>query len=491
MAIITEHEDNQIDQPTSRSKLKPKPKPKSKPQSKPTKKPKSQPSRATTTHNPFIFWFYFTLIVSAITFFFVSLSSFSSPDPKTWFLRLPTILKDHYSKGRTIKVQINPNEPPIEVFAYSQGPKMSENVLIIHGLGCNSFTFRKVVDELATKGLFAVAIDLPGSGFSDKTVVREREVINEGGSLGSLIEVYKEIKEKGLFWGFDNLIEKGQLPYQEVRVRVSKKEVVEPLDLGAQEVGRVLGQVVDSMGLAPFHLVLHDSALLMGANWVVKNTGLLKSVTLIDTTPRGMALPIWALEVPVIRELVLRFDSVFGKLIDSCCSKGSSVEAHRVLLKGRDGRESIVGMGRQLNESFDLAEWASMDGIKGMPMQVLWSGSWSQEWNEEGKRVADVVSQAKFINHAGGRWPQDDTSSEMAENIISLISSLPKTERKDDHEPLPEHIQKMLDEAKAGGNHHHHGHDSHGHHDGHSHGDGAQAGYMDAYGLGHGHGWEM
>lgn len=212
---------------------------------------------------------------------------------------------------------------------------MSENVLIIHGLGCNSFTFRKVVDELSTKGLFAVAIDLPGSGFSDKTVVREREVINEGGSLGSLIEVYKEIKEKGLFWGFDNLIEKGQLPYQEVRVRVSKKEVVEPLDLGAQEVGRVLGQVVDSMRLAPLHLVLHDSALLMGANWVVKNTGLLKSVTLIDTTPRGMALPIWALEVPVIRELVLRFDYVFGKLIDSCCSKGSSVEAHRVLLKDR------------------------------------------------------------------------------------------------------------------------------------------------------------
>jgi hypothetical protein len=59
-----------------------------------------------------------------------------------------------------------------------------------------------------------------------------------------------------------------------------------------------------------------------------------------------------------------------------------------------------------LNQSFDLAEWASMDEFKSLPMQVLWSGSWSQEWDKEGKRVAEAVSQAKFINHSGGRWPQ-------------------------------------------------------------------------------------
>ena len=88
---------------------------------------------------------------------------------------------------------------------------------------------------------------------------------------------------------------------------------------------------------------------------------------------------------------------------------------------------------------------------------------------------------------------QDDTSSELAEKINSLISSLPKTEKIVDDEPLPEHIQKKLDEAKAGGNHHHQGHGSHNHHDGHIHDDGAHAGYMDAYGLGdgHGHGWGM
>lgn len=48
----------------------------------------------------------------------------------------------------------------------------------------------------------------------------------------------------------------------------------------------------------------------------------------------------------------------------------------------------------------------------------------------------------------------------------------------------------MLDEAKKNGDHHHHhhGHGGHDHHHGHVH----EAGYMDAYGLGHSHvaqGW--
>lgn len=70
--------------------------------------------------------------------------------------------------------------------------------------------------------------------------------------------------------------------------------------------------------------------------------------------------------------------------------------------------------------------------------------------------------------------------------------SLPKTVRKVEQESsIPDHIQKMFDEAKSDG------HDDHFHHHGHSHGHDHlgedhihEAGYMDAYGLGHGaHDW--
>lgn len=81
-------------------------------------------------------------------------------------------------------------------------------------------------------------------------------------------------------------------------------------------------------------------------------------------------------------------------------------------------------------------------------------------------------------------WVQEDTADELAENIVEFISSLPKSIRKAEEEPIPEHIQKLLDEAEDGDHHHHHGHGGHDHH--HSHAE--AAGYMDAYGLG-GHGW--
>ncbi|KAH9604002.1 hypothetical protein KSS87_023605 [Heliosperma pusillum] len=500
MAIITDYND----QPTSPSKSKPKPKP--------------QPTtNQTRIPNPFTFWFYLTITVSIITFFFISLPSTSSPDPKTRFLKLPTSLRTHYNSGRVIKVQVNPNQPQVQVFTYSKGSRTSENVLILHGLGCSSFSFKGIVDGLASKGLFGVAIDFPGFGFSDKTVEREEERVL--GVFGRLFEVYEEIKEKGIFWGFDSLIENGHLPYNELnmaKTRVYKHKVVVGMDLGVSEVGRVIGEVVSTLGLAPLHLVLHDSGLVMGgANWIVENSGLVRSVTLLDSLPKEMALPLvpW-FEVPVFREVVLRVDFLFGRLIGKCCWRksdfGSSLEAHRVLLKGA----AIVAMGKKLNHSFDLGEWVSMDGMKDMPMQVMWSSSWSEEWSEEGKRVAQVVSRGEFITHSGGRWPQarafaftfclapyrlsplprlaplqtkEDTSSEVAQSIYSFVSSLPKTERKSSNdEPLPEHIQKKLDEAKAAG---HHDHDHV--HDGHHHG--AQASYMDGYGLGHdhGHGWGM
>ncbi|GMP40289.1 hypothetical protein CsSME_00010792 [Camellia sinensis var. sinensis] len=475
MAIITEEEQEPAQPPNPKTSPPPPP---------PPPPPHKQP---TSQSNPFTFWFYSTLIVSLITLLFVSLSTLSPQDPKTWFLSLPTNLRHHYSKGRTIKVQTIPNHPPIEVFTIQDGPLKSDaSVLVVHGLGCSSYTFRQLVKSLGSKGLRALAIDLPGSGFSDKSMTVMEE--SESGGLERVWELYSDIKEKGLFWGFDQLVEKGYVNYEANEIRVSRREVVKAIELGPEEMGRVLGQVIDSMGLAPVDLVLHDSALGLGANWVLENSGLLRSVTLLDTTSSSPALPLWVLAMPVVRELVLGFRFVFVRVLELFCSKsvgGLDVEAHRILLKGRDGRRAIVGMGKKLNCSFDLVEWGSSEGLKGLPMQVIWSSGWSKEWSEEGHQVANALPRASFVTHSGGRWPQDDAADELAESISQFLSTLPKSVRQSEEEPIPEHIQKMLDKAKDSDHHHHDDHhDHHGHeHDrGHAH----TAGYMDAYGLGHG-----
>lgn len=242
-----------------------------------------------------------------------------------------------------------------------------------------------------------MAIDLPGSGFSDKSITVVEE--SEGG--GGLWDVYEEIKEKGLFWGFDQLVEQGYVDFEENKARVSKKERIKAIEVGSEELGRVLRQVVDSMELAPVDLVLHDSALGLSANWISKNRELIRSVVILDGSPRGTALPVWVLRVPVVREVVLGLKFVFKRVLATCCT-ASEAEAHRILLKGRDGVSAVIGMGKKLNYSFDLSEWSKQDGVKGLPIQVIWS----DEWTSEGREVADALPQAKFVTHSGRRWMQ-------------------------------------------------------------------------------------
>ncbi|XP_028770824.1 protein AUXIN RESPONSE 4 [Neltuma alba] len=473
MAIITEEHDQQEPEPQQSQK-------------RPVNSHKTKPSARSRTNeqqsfgiNPFSFWFYFTLSVSLITLLLLSISSLPPQDTKSWFLSLPLPLRQHYSKGRSIKVQTRSNQAPTEVFTVEEGPIASENVIIVHGLGLSSYSYRQLIKSLGAKEVHVVALDLPGNGFSDKYT--EEFVEGQVGILGRFWYVYSEIQEKGFFWAFDQIIETGQIPYEEILARMAKRKILKPIELGTEEVGRVLGQTIDTMKLAPVHLVLHDSALGLSANWISENSELIRSVTLIDTsTKTAGALPLWVLDIPVIREIALGSSLAYAKMVNLCCSKQlgmADADAQRILLKGRNGRRAVVAMGKNVNNSFDIAEWGGSDGLKHLPVQVLWSAGWSKEWTEEGNRIAQALPRASFVTHSGGRWAQEDVAVELADKISQFVSSLPKTVRKVEEEPIPEHIQKMFDEAKDSDHDHDH------HHHGHEHYGGHGAGYMDAYGL--------
>ncbi|KAL3636160.1 hypothetical protein CASFOL_020707 [Castilleja foliolosa] len=461
MVIITEEPEPSKPQ-LRKSKAKPKPQPQ--PTSPPSQPPPSAAAATTSPVNPFQFWFYSILIVSLTTLFFTILSYLSPQDPKTWFINLPPILRTHYSSGRTIKVQTAPNLPQIELFSVQQGPIDSDSrVLIVHGIGCSSFAFKNVITSLGNKNVHSVAIDLPGSGFSDKTLVVTEDNPGGSGVFGELWDVYEDIKEKGLFWGFDQLVEQGYVdPEENSKARASKKRDVEkPVEFGSEEMGKVLGQVIDSMGLSPVDLVLHDSAFSLSANWILENRASIRSLVVLDGGMSGTSFPLWVLGLPVVRELVLGSRFLFERIIVS----GPEADAHRILLKGRDGVKAVVGMGKKLNSSFDLSEWGGRDEVKDLPVLVLWSG----ERAEEGKQAfAGALPMATFGTHSGGRWPKEDSAEEVAKSVYEFVSSLPKVAK-----PIPIHIEERI-----GGDHDHdHGHDGHYH---------AHAGYMDdAYGLGH------
>uniref|UniRef100_A0A0D6R2A2 AB hydrolase-1 domain-containing protein n=1 Tax=Araucaria cunninghamii TaxID=56994 RepID=A0A0D6R2A2_ARACU len=435
-----------------------------------------------STPNVFLFWAFFVSMVSLVTLAFVIISSVVSPgDEKSEFLSMPPDLRSHYNKGKMIKVQIGEERNSIQMFVREEGRRgNAETVVLLHGFGGSSFSFRHVISMLASRGIRAVALDLPGAGFSDKTNLQ----IDRGwpGFLGRIRNVYLEIKEKGLFWGFDQLIETGGMPHVSYEPKVRKSYQV--LQCGAQELGQGLGQVIESLSLGPVHLVVHDTGFETGAIWAVSNPSLVRSVTLLDATSHRPSVPLWVLRMPVVRELMTHFDFLQLAMFKMCCSRSidrSAAEGHGFLLRTKNGAKAAVEIGSRANSSFDFEGWANADQMKHVPMQILWANGWSKDWQREGHLLAQRLSRAELVFHGGGRWPQEDIAEEITEAIAKFVSSLPPTAKTVVEEPLPEHIQRMFDEGHG----HHHDHHDHVHHHGdhgHSHG----GGYMDGYGLGHG-----
>jgi pimeloyl-ACP methyl ester carboxylesterase len=336
------------------------------------------------------FWTYLTISVGLLS---LLLSPFlSQRDQRSWFLSLPPDLRLHFSQGKLIKIHSSPHLP-FRVFAIDSSPtEFSETVLLIPGLACNSFSFRHILSALHSHGLRAVALDPPGSGFSERPQVP-----------GSLEDVFNQIKENGIFWAFDQMVETGHAPYEEIRA----KKNFSPY--GPAEIGHMIKEIVREMKLGPVHLVIHDSMLASGANFVASYPSWIRSVTLLDSSAALPAFPSWALGIPVAGRLILKSPSVFFKLMRLCCSRSidmSAVESQRLLLLGKDGRRGVVDMAKALNYSFDLREWKKLDGMKDMPFQMLWSNNWSDRWIEEGKQAAAAVPEGKFVSHSGGRWPQ-------------------------------------------------------------------------------------
>ncbi|XP_026379631.1 protein AUXIN RESPONSE 4-like [Papaver somniferum] len=317
---------------------------------------------ANSTANAFKFWACFTFGISLFTLIILTLSALTPQDDESWFSSLPTDLKHHYSKGRMIKVQKSPyNAFPFQVFATENDSPRNEgeqSVLLIHGFCANSYSFRNVIKSLGLNEIHAVGIDLPGSGFSDKSeFVVEYERFC--GISGWFYDIYSDLRKRG--W-FDQLV--GIPSYEdETGTQTSRTltKILKPMDLDSEDVGTIIGQVIDSLDLSsPVHIVLHDFALVMCGSWISWNLELVRSITLIDSTPASTALPIRMLEMSVVRDVVLGFSSAYQGLLRNCCSRSVNktvAEAHRVLLTGRDDRRGALLELRKVEKVWMAQHW--------------------------------------------------------------------------------------------------------------------------------------
>ncbi|KAF0897022.1 hypothetical protein E2562_031322 [Oryza meyeriana var. granulata] len=355
------------------------------PPSSPPPPPPPPPRPAPSLASALPFWFYLAAAVSLLAHI---LPSSSSPPP------LPPLLRSHVSEGSVIKLHPGP-----DLFAVTSRPAAAaasahRPVLILPGLAAGSFSFRRLLPSLSSRGILAAAVDLPGQGMSPSPASPSRT------------NPFREIKNRGVFHAFEHLVQTGEVPFQEPAAPEPSHSLYAPAEAAAS-----VARAVDALSLAaPVHLVLHDSALVAGAAFVSANPAAVQSITLIDSTAILPAFPAVVLGVPVLGSLVVRVPALFKGLLRLCCARemGSEMaEAHRAAMRREGKREAVFESWKALNRSFDLKEWrGSSEAVKKLPMMVLWSGSWSDRWIDEGKKVVAALPDAKFVYHSGGRWPQ-------------------------------------------------------------------------------------
>lgn len=203
-----------------------------------------------------------------------------------------------------------------------------EPVLLLHGVPSSSFLYRKMLPELAGHGLRAVSFDFPGVGLSDKP---------------------------------------------------------KDIDYDWHALARWVGWVVDALQLPPVHLVLHDIAGPIGAEWAIQNPVKVRSITvtntLMDVAHFRPPFPMWTFRVPVVRHAV--FSTMNASMMlplfrHSGVKNPEAVdedvmESYIYLLKNNGGHHSFL----EIMAGFELTEEHRdylRDGLLAIdkPMQLVW-----------------------------------------------------------------------------------------------------------------------
>ncbi|KAK3119019.1 hypothetical protein QOZ80_9BG0712420 [Eleusine coracana subsp. coracana] len=381
------------------------------PPSPPPPPPPPPPPRPLPLASALPFWFYLAAAVSVLALLLPHILPSSSPAPLP-----PQLLAQHLASGRVLKLDPSPG-----LFAISSRPAAAAaapRVLILPGLAAGSLSFRRVLPALSSRGVLAAAIDLPGHGLSP---------IPPTPAAPKRASALREIMDRGIFHAFEHLVETGEVPYQEdpdTGTTGTPPSSSSSSPYAPAQVAAAVARAAEALGVGPIHLVLHDSALAAGAAFAAANPGMVRSVTLVDTAVSLPAFPAAVFDVPVLGSLVLRLPALFRGLVRMCCARGmgaEEAEAHRAALRGDRRAEGVVEAWKAMNHSFQLGEWRHSKEVRKLPMMVLWSGSWSDKWIDEGKKVVAALPDAKFVYHSGGRWPQEDATEEIAELIAEFV----------------------------------------------------------------------
>jgi len=202
-------------------------------------------------------------------------------------------------------------------------------VVLVHGLPVSSYVYRKVLPELADRGLRGVAFDLPGMGLADRPV------------------------------SFD--------------YRISG-------------LGEFAAAAVDALGLTSFHLVVHDAGGPVGFELIRRRPEAIRSLTILDTMVEIPERPfpgeVWA-HLTGRAGPILRSPRLWQQLMrrvgvaDQSALTDAEIDAHRLLGLGDDDAAGYLRIMSAVARSRLAGSYADVVDTRRVPypVQVLWGAS--------------------------------------------------------------------------------------------------------------------
>lgn len=279
-----------------------------------------------------------------------------------------TVIAAHRAAGREFTAA------GVGSFVREQGE--GDPVVMMHGLPASSFLYRKVIPELAARGLRGVAFDLPGMGLAERPAVFD--------------------------WGLDGL-------------------------------GTWSAAAVDALGLDRFHLVVHDAGGPVGFRMASALPGRIASLTILNTVSRLGSKPFPGevlarvsqrargpmASVALWRQMMYRVG-----VLDRAAVPHEEIDAYRVLALGPDGGGGYLNIMRHVRDV--PVDYAAVvrpaDGA--YPVQIVWGmHDPILKLRTHGVRMLAATGLPTMTTLPGKHFPQEDQAPAIAEMIARIARS--------------------------------------------------------------------
>lgn len=253
-----------------------------------------------------------------------------------------------------------------------------ETVLCFHGVPASSFLYRKVIRELAARGLRGVSFDLPGLGLA--------------------------ARPRGFDYSWTGL-------------------------------GRFSAAAIDALGLDRFHLVVHDLGGPVGLEVARRMPERVQSLTILDTildpATFHRPFPMWPFAVPVLGWVWLRsmnrplYRALWYRsgIHDPRAMEPAEIDAYFSLLMRGDNGLAFLDIMRGFELTPEKSEHyrGAVQGVP-YPVQIVWGEHDNALTLAKAGRRAEEITGVTAALLPGGHFLQEEQAPELADLIRALAN---------------------------------------------------------------------